>query len=973
MAGVKSDISLQIKNNLNRVAKFSILGGTQDPSNGQANAKTIYEWDLSAETFANTNVLTIEASTVTNPTIITYEISNQDGAIEDLKTVVRLLNTLNLGVFNLDGNVIWIIDDINIFGSLEVAVSFTFNINDFVTNAYNYFDPLGQTSLPTFLARWTPSIQQAVNTVPNFVSNINTQGWGLAYPITETVSAVRSVSGDAYVVTNATTTLYGGTSSINQSGTGDAIVYMSDMSIWSNMFSFILRASAVNQNIIFKYIANAPFGTIEFQPDVLTIVPPPTLSWIPLNFANFPSYVNNTSLINITDVNTLDLMGAYPSIAVLEGSSLEFRSINFNNYNIELSPVGGTIDFGSYPVTLGANATLVLNRLINTPTNNIALDFSTLNLSGQFQTLTILQGFGAVQTFNLSPEFNTKFTYGSLQRGQAFTLSGEGSGGSEPIITFDDDVTPLTLTFSSISFEFSNITNLPPLNLVGYNNAPTYQLNLNIADYSGVVTFLTQYYNDWLGKLVAQSFLNDSNITTISGSLDITALSNYTLSGRGVSGYYGLLEQGLTIFTNFSTILNNSFSFTLSSGGNCIVNTRSGIAGSNFDIDVSEKNVALVTESSVAIAPPFTEEIDFGVVATEKDCIFTLDPTIPCTSLYIGKNPSFIGQDDTLSNLVIGNGIFGQTLGAVTINGLTLTFDIDTNNQGGVYGLYNRDFSGLNSTNTTELFFENLNINCISIPKVGITGVTPYGTTSLINIPTTNPIPTLAFTNSLFGVSNPITSNVFRPLNSLFDVGAINNLGTSFIGCSFGLNNLPSNETDVYFAINDNDGGNPRNALLGSSVIQNCQFATVGQDRLILEANYNGVGNSISSLSISSNPQLFSVQLLNTSGSTPPACSISLINNLALEEFLFQDYNLNTISSTITSLPSCNLFRVEDNDLNSASLDIILLALDNNGITNGILNYSNQTSGASPNIGVSGVAYNNLIAKGWVVTGNVPI
>lgn len=71
MAGVKSDISLQIKNNLNRVAKFSILGGTQDPSNGQANAKTIYEWDLSAETFANTNVLTIEASTVTNPTIIT--------------------------------------------------------------------------------------------------------------------------------------------------------------------------------------------------------------------------------------------------------------------------------------------------------------------------------------------------------------------------------------------------------------------------------------------------------------------------------------------------------------------------------------------------------------------------------------------------------------------------------------------------------------------------------------------------------------------------------------------------------------------------------------------------------------------------------------------------------------------------------------------------------------------------------------
>ena len=93
MAGVKSDISLQIQNNLNRRVKFSILGGTQDPSNGQANAKTLYEWDLSTETFANTTVLSIEASTVTNPTVITYEVSNPDGAIEDLETVVRLLNT----------------------------------------------------------------------------------------------------------------------------------------------------------------------------------------------------------------------------------------------------------------------------------------------------------------------------------------------------------------------------------------------------------------------------------------------------------------------------------------------------------------------------------------------------------------------------------------------------------------------------------------------------------------------------------------------------------------------------------------------------------------------------------------------------------------------------------------------------------------------------------------------------------------
>ena len=169
MASVKSDISLQIKNNLNRTATFSILGGTQDPSNGQANAKTIYEWDLSAETFANTTVVTIEASTVTNPVIINYEVQNQDGAITDLETVVRLLNTLNLGVFNLDGNTIWIIDDINIFGNIEVLVSLSFDINVFVQEAYNYFDPLGKTPLLDFRTKYTSVIQQAVDTIPDFV------------------------------------------------------------------------------------------------------------------------------------------------------------------------------------------------------------------------------------------------------------------------------------------------------------------------------------------------------------------------------------------------------------------------------------------------------------------------------------------------------------------------------------------------------------------------------------------------------------------------------------------------------------------------------------------------------------------------------------------------------------------------------------------------------------------------------------
>ena len=80
-----------------------------------------------------------------------------------------------------------------------------------------------------------------------------------------------------------------------------------------------------------------------------------------------------------------------------------------------------------------------------------------------------------------------------------------------------------------------------------------------------------------------------------------------------------------------------------------------------------------------------------------------------------------------------------------------------------------------------------------------------------------------------------------------------------------------------------------------------------------------------------------------------------------------------TSFTIVGGLPLVDDFRVNNNDLPSADLDSIIVALDNNGLNNGILDYSNQTSGASPNIGVSGVAYNDLIAKGWTVTGNVPI
>ena len=161
-------------------------------------------------------------------------------------------------------------------------------------------------------------------------------------------------------------------------------------------------------------------------------------------------------------------------------------------------------------------------------------------------------------------------------------------------------------------------------------------------------------------------------------------------------------------------------------------------------------------------------------------------------------------------------------------------------------------------------------------------------------------------------------------------------------------------------------------ALLGVSTIDNVNFDTsTFQDEIQLFSNYNGLGNSILQLTIENCVNLQKINLNNTATATPTVCSIILNNNPLLNAFTFQNYNL--ISILVGTLPLVTNFRVNGNDLPSADLDAIIIALDNNGITNGDLDYSLQNSGASPSIGVSGLAYNNLILKGWTVTGNVPI
>ena len=978
MASVKSDISLQIKNNLSRTATFSILGGTQDPSNGQANANTIYEWDLTAETFANTTVVTIEASTITNPVIINYSVQNQDGAVTDLETVVRLLNTLNLGVFNLDGNTIWIIDDINIFGNIEILVSLSFDINVFVQEAYNYFDSLGKTPLVDFQAQYTSVIQQAVDTIPDFVDFVESQGWSLCYPTNASdIDLARFTAGSIFLTTDtggvlATNEYTSGTSFI-VSGFDNALLYAPDVNSFKTLQNLTFQAPLlpINNAYIFKYLFEAPvflsFGQNPALNNGFQFLDP----------SYFPSpttFATNSFRMPPFGTNQLNLYGTeFPKLNIQAGTYN--ISASQSNRDIDLINVNSSITFD----TMGQDSTLVISYLIESITNVIFVNFNSLSLVGDNQAISLTSTDTIQQTFKLDSDFNTVFNYGSGFFGQTLVI-GCSAGGTGAFIQYDDDTTPLNLKFNSIRFEESSTTNLPPIGTgggqIGSVFGLLYTLRLNLENQLNLALGRDmEYFNNWFFELGTQNFLsqNSANTTGLFGNILTAGTNTFVLSGQGYYGYQALIECGFTITTPISAITTNVMTFTQKEGELLLVRTISAVGQSQFEITSATKNQAEVVDTSSLFAIG-TEQIQFSAPALGEDnnCILTSDPTLDCTSFYIGTNPPFVSTE-CMTTFICGNGLFnaGIDMNTFNVNGLTITLPTyPSTSQGDAYGLFQRDFSGLNGNNiSVELKIIYYRIN---LTKLANSLVTPYGSNALFNVGVNGfipSIPEISFSFCEFGTSTPDNSATPDPLGLLLPIGATCQNGISFTSCVFNYANPPF-IPDIRFNINDNV--DTQQALLGTSIIQDTTFGTFGSDRIQLRTNYNGTGDSISSLTFFQLPQLISVQLVNSATAIPPPCSLNFSTVIALTQIIFQNYNMTNLN-LVGALPSVSNLLVNDNNLPSADLDNIIITLDNNGLTGGTLDYSNQTGGASPNIGVSGVAYNNLIAKGWTVTGNVPI
>jgi hypothetical protein len=112
---INDTINVRVSNNTAFAQNVNLLGGTADPLGVPPHL--LYQWDLSGETYFGTVTVDIVISSTANPTPVTYTVP-VDGY--NIEAVAFALNTLNLGNFQVSGNIIYVSSDFYIYGALTV-------------------------------------------------------------------------------------------------------------------------------------------------------------------------------------------------------------------------------------------------------------------------------------------------------------------------------------------------------------------------------------------------------------------------------------------------------------------------------------------------------------------------------------------------------------------------------------------------------------------------------------------------------------------------------------------------------------------------------------------------------------------------------------------------------------------------------------------------------------------------------------
>ncbi len=978
MALASQDISLKLRNNTNRKTTLPLLGGKQDPSDGQANAKTLYEWDLSAEIFANTVSVSIVAQTPANTTPKTYEAFNQDGNVTDIQTVLRLLNTLNLGVFSRDGNTIFIADDKIIFGDLKVNLG-GIDIDDLVISAYNYFDPLSKSNFNYFKSLSKPLIKGALDNIPNFLSTIESNGWGNAYlgAISEYIVANRNVSGKIYVIKNNNSNIafsvYDNLDGFTENSTNGILIFSENEDCFLDASNNLKPLEFGDSYIFnFKYKNNIRFdGNVDFVIE---------RGWIPLDSSYFNSSENRQITIDFdtieNPVSPLDIYGNnFPSLNLSENEILRVSPLSSASDNLTLANQSGDAEivFGDFY----DNSALRFDTPIKSQNNVLKLNFQTLVRDPLgINELALLFEFvdSPKQTIILDSGFNQKIQKKSKTAvGGAFFFENENSTitNDSTDIIFEDENTPLILESRSIRFVGTRILNPPKkiqsLRPYEFNNSRI-ALDIDIRNQNYFSNQLMFYFNWWFYNIGTQDFVYDTNVNT--GFLTFRTSDNgsFILSGEGLVGLQSLndmLNLNPTVQIGDGIVFNNYGSFTInenySDGVEILVQ---GVTDSlPFEVTYSEhkKNDVVIQSSSF----PVNASNLFIPSPTEgnQNLIFTQDPdTSEINNMIIRGNG--VSQSNIFTTFLFGNGTFnfGGGLGANAFNISGITIELP---QSVSYpkesGLFKRDFSGLKLLNNLIINF--FRINDTSYALNG--SVLPYGSNRIFNFDVGKNFERITLNNCDFSYDVIDTINT-KPLRLLFDdniqfLDGIIIKDTDFNFADSGV----GQPTNLRFAIDDGQG---ETALLDDAILENINFAPNASLLTVnFDSAYTGTQNTLTDLRLLDTDinQVF----INPEGGEPPLNV--LLSGASMQLFNSSNYNVTSINID-SNMVNLSTIAVDGCGLDSNALDQLIIEIEAIGSSNGSLNYDSQTTADSPNSSISLTAYNNLLSRGWTIVGNAP-
>jgi surface protein len=188
---IQSTINLRVTNNTALNQNVNMLGGTSDPF--AISPHLLYQWDLSSENYFGNITATIVISSTANPTPITYTVP-VDGF--NIQALAFALNALNLGIFQVSGNIIYVSNDFYIYGNLTVlstAFVSTWDTTNTTgsSSASNQIQlPLDSTGVYDFIVYWGDGTQDTitswnqVETLHNY-SSAGTYTIGIVGTITE--------------------------------------------------------------------------------------------------------------------------------------------------------------------------------------------------------------------------------------------------------------------------------------------------------------------------------------------------------------------------------------------------------------------------------------------------------------------------------------------------------------------------------------------------------------------------------------------------------------------------------------------------------------------------------------------------------------------------------------------------------------------------------------------------------------------